>query len=172
MKTHLFIIVLITFIASMFCASTHAATEQWSYEFGTSVSNIDYYVDQIVTDGKGGCVVGWAYENTATWSFVSYAVIYFDKKGNKIWEKTYINQTAEIAYCTSKITVFGLSSGSGNQTVVTVDKKGVESVAEDPAANIDGRINSEIGPIGDKKGFFAEKKTTAGTCSLVRYSYK
>ena len=71
------------------------------------------------------------------------------------------------------MTVFAVAGDSENQIVVTIDKKGQETVIENPAANIDGRINSEIGPMGDKKGFFAEEENkTSDKVFLVRYSYK
>ncbi len=174
MKTHLFIIALIAFVASMLCYSTRAATEQWRDELATNVSNITFSVDQIVADGNGGCAVSVQSENTSTWNYVAYYVAYYDKKGDKVWEKTYNEKSGDIAYSTKKVTVIGLSdSAAGNEKVVVVDKKGVESVVEDPNADIDGRVNSDIGPIGDKKGFFAAEKVIAsGKVSLVRYSYK
>ena len=174
MKTHLFIIALIVFAASMLCDSARAATELWRDELATDVSNITFVVDQIVADGNGGCAVSVEAENTDTWDIVSYYVAYYDKKGDKVWEKTYNDRRGDIAYSTKKVTVIGLSdSAAGNEIVVVVDKKGVESVVEDPGADIDGRVNSDLGPLGDKKGFFAEEKVIAsGKVSLVRYSYK
>ena len=174
MKTHLFIIALITFIGSMFCDSASAATEQWRHELATDVTNINFFVDQIVADGKGGCAVSVQAEITGTWEAAWYYVAYFDKNGNKLWEKTYNEKYGEIGYSNKKITVIGLSSAaSGNTKVVAVDKKGAESVVEDPVADIDGRLNDDIGPLGDKKGFFVEEEEIAsGKISLVRYSYK
>jgi hypothetical protein len=159
----------------MFCDSAHAATELWRDELATPISNITFAVDQIVADGNGGCAVALEATTTGEWSeIVYYYVAYYDKKGNKVWDKTYNDRWGDIAYSTKKATVIGLSdSAAGNAKVVVVDKKGVESVVEDPAANIDGRINSDLGPLGDKKGFFAEEKVIAsGKVSLVRYSYK
>ena len=174
MKTHLLIVALIAFVASMLCDSALAATELWRDELATPVSNITFTVDQIVADGNGGCAVAVQAENTDIWEYVSYYVAYYDKKGNKIWGKTYNEKVGEIAYSSKKVTVIGLSdSAVENEKVVVVDKKGVESVVEDPAADIDGRVNSDIGSLGDKKGFFAEEKVIAsGKVSLVRYSYK
>ncbi len=174
MKTHLFSIALVAFIVSMLGGVAHAATEQWRHGLATDVTNINYYVDQIVADGKGGCVASvWA-ENTDTYATVSYYVAYFDKKGTKVWEKTYYDRDGEIAYCNSKVAVIGLGSSTSDYAkVIAIDKKGVESVAEDPAADIYGELNSQIGPIGDKKGFIVEEEDIASRkISLVRYSYK
>jgi len=174
MKTHLFIISLIAFAASMFSISALAATEQWRHEIATPVTNIEFTVDQIVADGKGGCAVAVQAENTDTWNKVSYYVACFDKKGNKKWEKTYIEKEGEIAYSNQKLTVIGLNSwGPGHAKIIVVDKKGGESVADDADAHIDGRFNDDIGPLGDKKGFFVEEEEIAsGKISIVRYSYK
>ncbi len=174
MKIHILIISLSALVFSMFCGSATAATEQWRYELATNVTNINYFVDQIVADGKGGCAVSVQAEDTDTWNIVSYYVASFDKKGNKVWEKTYNERYGEIAYSGKNTTVIGLSATASEKAkVVAVDKKGVESVVEDPVADIDGRLNADIGPIGDKKGFFVEEEEIAsGKFSLVRYSYK
>ena len=172
MKTKLFIITIIMFLTSIFCASAHALTNQWSYELGTKTVDVKYYIDQITADGKGGCAVVWIEEIFLPWTETSF-VAYFDKKGNKVWERSYIQKFAEIAYCNKNMTVFAVAGDSENQIVVTIDKKGQETVIENPAANIDGRINSEIGPMGDKKGFFAEEENkTSDKVFLVRYSDK
>ena len=175
MKTHLFIIALIAFVALMLCDSACAATEQWRDELATDVPTINFTVDQIVADGNGGCAVAMEAKTTNDRpDIVYYYVAYYDKKGNKVWDKTYNERWGEIAYSSKKVTVIALwNSAAGNAKVVVVDKKGVESVVEDPGADIDGEVNSDIGPLGDKKGFFAEEKEIAsGKVSLVRYSYK
>ncbi len=174
MKTHIFIISLIAFVASMFSASARAVTEQWRHELATDVTNIDYFVDQIVADGNGGCAVSVQAQTTDTWNNVSYYVACFDKKGNKVWEKTYDKKGGEIAYSNNKLTVVGLNAtGPGHAKIIVIDKKGIESVADDPDAHIDGRFNSDIGPLGDKKGFFVEEEEIpSGKISIVRYSYK
>ncbi len=172
MKTKLFIITTIMFLSSILCASAHALTTQWSYELGTETSDLKYNIDQITADGKGGCATVWIKKNYDTGTN-TYFVAYFDKKGNKVWEKSYIKKFAEVSYCNKNITVFCVYDDLGNQIVVTIDKKGQETVIEKPGTNIDGRINSEIGPTGDKKGFFAEEENrTSDKVFLVRYSYK
>ena len=43
-----------------------AATFQWAYVIGTSATPIEVYVDQVVADGSGGCVVVWNERNNDT----------------------------------------------------------------------------------------------------------
>ncbi len=172
MKTKFYIITIAMFLTSIFCASTYALTNQWSYDLGTETPNLKYEIDQITADGKGGCSVVWIEKNYDTGTNTR-AVAYFDKKGNKVWEKLYPKRYAKIAYCNKNMTVFAVTDDLGNQIVVTIDKKGQETVIEKPDAKIDGRVNSDIGPMGDKKGFFAEEENqTSDKVFLVRYSYK
>ncbi len=175
MKTKFCIIAIITFVISLFSGSAHALTEQWTYDLGTETADLRFDIDQIAVDGKGGCAIVWIKENHDTWVYTVY-VTYFDKKGNKVWEKSYPDKIAEIAYCTKKMVIFSLAPEygySGNQVIVTIDNKGKETVIEKPEANIDVGVNSEMEPLGDKKGFFVERHETGmGKCSLVRYTYK
>ncbi len=173
MKTKLFIIAITAFLFLMFSVSAHALTKQWNYDLGTDTVDLDYYIDQIAADGKGGCAVVW-YKYDSSSGIETVYVTRFDKKGQKVWEKSYPERDAEIAYCTKKMIIFAVFNGSGNEIVVSIDKKGIESNAENPTADIDGKFNSETIPLGDKKGFFAERKETSllGKCSLVRYTYK
>jgi len=176
MKTKFFIIAIIVFVTSIFSASANALTKQWTYDLGTDTNNLEYSVDQIAADGKGGCAVVWKEENTDTRDEISF-VAYFDKKGNKVWERSYSsNMYIEIAYCTKKMTIFCVSPGyevPGNKITVTIDKKGNETVFEKPGTHVDGNFNSETIPLGDKKGFFAERNEVGyGKCSIVRYTYK
>lgn len=164
------------FVTSIFSVSASALTKQWTYDLGSDTINSDYDIDQVAADGKGGCAVVWIVQNNVTWDDISF-VAYFDKKGNKVWERSYSsNMYIEVAYCTKKMTIFCVFPGyeePGNEITVTIDKKGIETVLENPALNIDGDFNSETIPLGDKKGFFAERKEYGGgKCSLVRYSYK
>jgi len=170
MKTKLFNIAVILFITSMFTTSVQALTKQWTYDLGTDTIDTDYYIDQIAADDKGGCAVVWKEDNTNTWTNTVY-VTYFDKKGQKVWEKSFLDKAAEISYCTKKTVVFAVRS-SGNEFIVSIDKKGVESIAEKPDADINGSMNSETIPLGDKKGFFVERSVVGEKCSLVRYTYK
>ena len=175
MKTKLFIIAIITFVISLFSGSAYALTEQWTYDLGTETADIYYDIDQIAVDGKGGCAIVWYMDNHDTWVETAY-VTYLDKKGNKVWEKSYPNKEAEIAYCSKKMIVFAVFpeyGHTGNQIIVTIDKKGQETVIEKPGSNIDAGVNHEMKPLGDKKGFFVERNETGmGKCSLVRYTYK
>ncbi len=174
MKSLVLIFVLIALVSSTFCNLATAATEQWRHELATDVTNIDFYVDQIVADGKGGCAVSVQAQTTDTWNDVSYYVAYYDKKGTKVWEKTYDRKNGEISYSNKKVTVIGLAEAElENQKVIVIDKKGGETVVEKPTAHIDGDVNSDIGPLGDKKGFFVvEEDIASGKISIVRYSYK
>jgi hypothetical protein len=59
-----------------------------------------------------------------------------------------------------------------NFTVV-VDAKGTADIIADAGANIDTQMNSEIGPVGDKKGFYVvEERSSPSRASIVRYAYK
>ena len=150
MKTKLFIIAIIAFLTSVFSVSASALTKQWTYDLGTDTNDLEYYVDQIAADGKGGCAVVWILENYVTWDYISF-VAYFDNKGNKVWERSYSsNMYIEIAYCTKKMIIFSVYPGymvPGNEITVTIDKKGKETIFEKPDAHIDGSINSETIPI-------------------------
>ena len=170
MKTKLFIIAIILFIASIFTTSTQALTKQWTYDLGSDTIDTVCFIDQIAADGKGGCAIVWIEDNTNVWTNTVY-VTYFDKKRQKVWEKSYPGKNAEISYCSKKTVVFAVS-GTGYEFIVSIDKKGVESIAAKPDADINGSMNSETIPLGDKKGFFVERSEVGAKCSLVRYTYK
>ena len=139
MKIKLFIIAITLFVTSMFCASGHALTKQWSYDLGTNSLTIAFFITQIAADGKGGCAIVWY--TSAPGQAIAH-VTYFDKKGQKLWEKSYLNRDAIITYCSKKVVVFAVYKGTDNNIVVSVDKKGAVSKAENQHADINGNINT------------------------------
>jgi len=140
-------------------SSLFAATVKWDYDIGPG------NVMELFVDGSGGCAV------VASLS-TGISVFWFDKKGNKLYEKV-IPGSPSITAVTSKYLVYQLQAAE--MTQVQVNKKGQETSIADPAAYIrSGTVmGTPIGPMGDKKGFFVWKQNkSTSNVTIVRYSYK
>ena len=158
MKTKFLILTSILTII-MLTSSLFAATEKWDYDIGPGT------VMELTVDGSGGCAL---VASLAT----GMSVIWFDKKGNKLYEKV-IAGSASITAITSKNLVYSLQAAE--MTQVQVDKKGQETYIADAAALIRSStmMGTPIGPMGDKKGFFVWKQNkVTSNVTIVRYSYK
>jgi len=112
MKAYTYIIFIITFICLMIPSVCKAVTQQWSYTIGTTGPGTNFYVNQIVADGKGGCVAVWTREGAAFSKNTRY-IARFDKKGRKLWEKSHTKIQVKISYCDKKKVVFGFSTICG-----------------------------------------------------------
>ena len=97
----------------------------------------------------------------------------FDKKGQRLWQKSYAGD-AEIFYYSKKQVAYSVYNLDADKSfVVTINKKGTESVTSAPGADIETDMNSDMGPAADKKGFFAERREQATKkIYLVRYLWK
>ena len=140
-------------------SSLFAATEQWSKPLGIGT------VMDLLVDGNGGCALVAALPAGMT-------VLWYDKKGNKLYEKV-ITGSALITAVSKKNMVYQLQAAEITQ--VQVDKKGQETSIADAAYYIKSRnfMGQPILPTGDKKGFFVYKQfKSTGDIKLVRYSYK
>ena len=169
MKKYTYIIFIITFVCLMIPSVCQAATLQWSYIIGTTSVGTNYYVDQIVADGKGGCIAVWTMHDPIPHDDIYIAR--FDKKGNKLWEKSFTRRNVKISDCDKKKVVFTISpTGPGSGSTYVVDKKGV--LKEVYSTTI--MMNDKIGPAGDKKGFFVQSDHYGiyGDIAIIRYSYK
>ncbi len=170
MKKYTYIIFIVTFVCLMIPSVCKAATQQWSYTIGTTGVGTNYWVDQIVADGKGGCVAVWT-RTDITMPHDTMYIARFDKKGNKLWEKSYTRRNVKVSYCNKKKVVFSMSTiGPGTDSTYVVDNKGVE----DTVIKTTIMMNDKTGSAGDKKGFFAQNDLYAsyGDISIIRYSYK
>ena len=168
MKRYTYIIFIITFVCLMIPTVCKAATLQWSYTIGTKGAGTNYWVNQIVADGKGGCVAVWTVTHIP---FNINHIARLDKKGMRLWERSYTGSTAKISYCNKKRVVFTVPPHiMGTDTTRVIDNKGVE----DSFPSITTLMNDNIGPAGDKKGFFAQNQIlfTYGDIAIIRYSYK
>ena len=140
-------------------SSLFAATEQWSKPLGIGA------VMDLVVDGNGGCALVAALPAGMT-------VLWYDKKGNKLYEKV-ITGSALITAVSKKNMVYQLQAAELTQ--VQVDKKGQETSIADAEAYIRSgtMMGTPIGPMGDKKGFFVWKQNkSTGDITIIRYSYK
>ena len=168
MKRYTYIIFIITFVCLMIPSVCQAVTLQWSYTIGTTGVQTNVYVEQIVADGKGGCAAVWFKTK------IPFGITYiarFDKKGTKLWERTYEGPTVKISYCDKKKVVFCVSAFmAGTAETYVIDNKGVEDIVYVTTI----LMNDRIGPAGDKKGFFAQNEffVIYGDISINRYSYK
>ena len=151
-----------------------AATLEWNYHIGTDNWPTNYYIDQVWADGKGGCVAIFSMDNDDTWTTIRSTVIRFDKKGAIAWSNTYARAICEFGYVDRKTAVYTVTSeAAGDQAVHVVDKKAVETVTSEADTDISCSFNSEMGPLGDKKGFFVERDDAPdNSVQLRRYSYK
>ncbi len=101
MKKYTYIIFIVTFVCLMIPSVCKAATQQWSYTIGTTGVGTNYWVDQIVADGKGGWVAVWTRTDITRPHDTMY-IARFDKKGNKLWEKSYTRRNVKVSYCNKK----------------------------------------------------------------------
>ncbi len=149
-----------------------AATLLWSVLLGEDTAQFDFSVDQLVADGAGGCVaVVNRYDNNANQEAV--IVVRFDKKGTALWSKLYPDTyDIEISYTDKKIVIGTRSPVSGDETVIAIDLAGTETTISEANTDIYSDPNGEIGPTGDKKGFFVIAADSSGAYVLRRYSYK
>ena len=170
MKKYTYIIFIITFACLMIPSVCKAVTQQWSYTIGSISPGTNYWVDQIVADGKGGCAAVWT-RTDITMPHDTMNIAQFDKKGIKLWERSYYRTTIKISYCDKKKVVFSISPNNPvTDSTYIVDNKGVENVVYSTTT----LMNDKIGPAGDKKGFFAQNDFLAayGDIAIIRYSYK
>ena len=136
-----------------------AATEQWSNDLGVGT------VMDLVVDGNGGCALIAALPAGIT-------VLWFDKKGNKLYEKV-VTATVAITAVSKKNIVYQLQAAETTQ--VQVDKKGQETTISDATSYINSKtfMGTPILPTGDKKGFIVWKQNkSTSLITLIRYSYK
>ena len=143
----------------MLSNSLFAATEQWSNDLGVGA------VMDLVVDGNGGCALIAALPAGLT-------VLWFDKKGDKLYEKV-VTGTPAITAVSKKNMVYQLQAAETTQ--VQVDKKGQETIIADSASYINSKtsMGTPLLPTGDKKGFIVWKQNkSTGLITLVRYSYK
>jgi len=156
----------------MTAAPASAATLLWSSTLGTSDSNFEYSVDQLVADGSGGCVVVVS-RYDLNMGEDSVIVVRLDKKGATRWTKTYTDTwDAEISYIDKKVAVYSLDSNVDNETVRVVDIAGTETTISESGVDVTSDMNGEMGPTGDKKGFFVVVRDDSGPLVLRRYTYK
>ncbi len=154
---------LLTYVALLLSLSAMvvpAATFQWSAD-GFAMIN------QIVADGKGGCAVLGTNGG-------GFYIVWLDKKGVKIYEKTVVNTCAGILSCDNKTLVYNMLGSP--YTLIAVDKKGVETTVSDPAYNMRGvfmTTPNQPNVPRDSKGFFtAQAPTGPGTWRVARYTFK
>ena len=146
----------------LLCAvAAPAATFQWAVDGFTTVM-------QIVADGKGGCAVLGAYPG-------GMCVVWIDKKGAKLYEKTLTGTSSMgILSFDGKTLVYQLMTSP--MTLVAVDKKGVETSVADAAYMMYGvflGMPYQPNVPRDSKGFFtAQAPTGPGTFRVARYSFK
>jgi len=145
----------------LLCAvAAPAATFQWAVDGFVSVM-------QIVADGKGGCAVLGANAS-------GMYVVWIDKKGAKVYEKTLALSSMGILSFDGKTLVYQLATSP--MTLAVVDKKGVETSVSDAAYSMYGvYVMSPYQPNvpRDSKGFFtAQVPTGPGTWRVARYTFK
>ncbi len=143
----------------MLTSSLFAATEQWSNDLGVGT------VFDLLVDGNGGCALVVTLPAGMT-------VLWFDKKGNKLYEKV-VTGTAAITAVSKKNMVYQLRTSETIQ--VQVDNKGRETTIADSAYDINSKnfMGTPILSTGDKKGFIVYKQNkSTGLITLIRYSYK
>ncbi len=153
-------------------ASARAATFQWAFVIGTSAAPIDVFVDQLVADGSGGCVVVWnEYDNNTTHRRVF--LLRLDKKGVAVWSYNSAETSdIELGMVDKNNVVASITPEVGDERVMIVDKKGGMTPMQEAGADVYCDMNSEIGPTGDKKGFFVVVVRASGEVVLQRYSFK
>jgi hypothetical protein len=149
-----------------------AATFQWAYVIGTSATPIEVYVDQVVADGSGGCVVVWNERNNDT-VHTRVFLLRLDKKGVVVWmNNTIETEDIELGMVDKNNVVASITPESGDERTMIVDKKGGMTMLAEAGADVSCDMNSEIGPTGDKKGFFVVVTGASGDVVLQRYSFK
>lgn len=170
MKTH--VLQCLVVMCLLVAAPGYAATFQWAFVIGTSAAPIDVSVDQLVADGSGGCVVVWEeYDNVALHNRV--VVLRLDKKGAVVWTNNSTNtEDIELGMVDKNNVVASINPEVGEYRVMIVDKKGVMTTMQEAGADVKCSMNSEIGPTGDKKGFFVVVVRGSGEVVLQRYSFK
>ncbi len=144
------------------CAMTAgAATLQWSVNLGPAP------VMQLISDGSGGCAV-------ASQDVGGYTVTWYDNKGGVRYTKTAIPAAPILIACQKNGVVFCYQDG-GFYRVITVDKKGTESITGAPGEHyVDYpavAFNRSVQRRSDSKGYFVERVAGPST-TLQRYSYK
>jgi len=130
-----------------------AATELWSKDIGI-VS-----VFELKPDGVGGCAV-------VVSDPVGMKVLWFNKKGEKIVEKT-VAGSVTLTAVTKKSIVYQVQAAETTQ--VQINNKAQETSISDAEYLIRSStmMGIPIGPMADKKGFFVWKqKKSDGTIML------
>ncbi len=145
----------------LLCAvAAPAATFQWAVDGFTSVN-------QIVADGKGGCAV---LGHNASGIYI----VWIDKKGAKVYEKTLTSSSLGILSFDGKTLVYQLTTSP--YSLVAVDKKGVETSVADASYMMYGvfvMMQNQPNVPRDSKGFFtAQSPTGPGTWRVARYTFK
>ena len=159
----------IIIIPVLLATTLFAATEMWRYERNTQPHGA--MVQQIVSDGKGGCATSWMDTNE------NFYVVWLDKKGKVKYEQKLtmipfpFGGLGPIADCSPKRLLYFTFV-----VVVEVTKKGDVYVT----GALDGLLMSSpmLFPLPrqklvDKKGFFAVNADTNSIYhAVVRYSNK
>ena len=151
----------VAMLVLLYAVAAPAATFQWAVDGFTSVM-------QIVADGKGGCAVLGANAG-------GMYVVWIDKKGAKLYEKTLTGTTSMgILSFDGKTLIYQLTTSP--MSLVAVDKKGVETSVADAAYTMYGvffGMPYQPNVPRDSKGFFtAQVPTGPGTWRVARYSFK
>ncbi|MCX7004229.1 MAG: hypothetical protein NTV22_13290 [bacterium] len=150
---------------ALLCASAAAATLQWSKELGLNANCL-----QTIADGNGGCAIVNVVAGT-------FKVTWFDKKGAERYSKSGLANIPILLACEKNALVFCyMSSAMSLYQVANVDAKGNETTISAAGVHYLSYVgvtsNVKVMRLSDRKGYFVEKLTPAGTASLERYSYK
>ena len=151
------------FLSALVCALCigflFAATEQWTIDMGAG-SMLD-----LKSDGAGGGAFVFS-------GSTGYQVIWVNKKGEKIFEKTITTAMPSITAITKKHLVYQLMGA--NITQVVVDKKANEQTISASDGNIFSStpMATVYNPAYDKKGFLVWKQDTNGFIKVSYYTYK
>ncbi len=149
-----------------------AATLAWTVVLGTSSPPVDVSVDQVVADGSGGCVIVWNEYNNVTHHNV-VCMMRMDKKGVAVWaNNTTETSDVELGMVDKNNVVASITPETGDEYTLVVDKKGLMGTIQEAGADVFCDMNSEMGPTGDKKGFFVAVVRGSGEVVLQRFSFK
>jgi hypothetical protein len=101
------------------------------------------------------------------------AIRRLDKKGVVVWmNNTIETEDIELGMVDKNNVVASITPESGDERTMIVDKKGGMTMLAEAGADVSCDMNSEIGPTGDKKGFFVVVTGASGDVVLQRYSFK
>ena len=137
----------------------YAATEQWSIEMGNGA------IVDIKADGYGGGAFVFS-------GSTGYQIVWIDKKGNKIFEKTITIAMPTLTAVTKKNLVYQLMGGSVTQVIVDKKQKEQTISASDGGIYSSNPAGTVYSSAYDKKGFLVWKQNTNGVITVIRYSYK